>query len=159
MADRLPSLAELDALIESALRDEPLLPAPAGMHARIVGRVEWSALAERERARFRNALIGGLVAGVAVVAVAVTIVAFTNFHLLLAHGISGGLGRLDYYSDYYSTALQRPWPVTADANFLALALLLGAITVWVGVQPLLRSIRVHPLRTGEPISGRFLRTR
>ena len=98
MGERLPSDAELDALIEAALAEEVLLPVPVGFHARVNERVRLAALQQRERVRFRNTLLSGFAASVGIVVTVATFVATTKFDVLLKHGISGGRGLLDSYA-------------------------------------------------------------
>lgn len=118
MDERTPSETELDALIEAALRDEPLLPAPIGLHARITERVALAALRQREQARFRNALLTGFAASVAIVAAAAALVAVTNFGVLLEHGIAGGGGLMDYHAARLSLAWPRYMESIGSAAFL-----------------------------------------
>jgi len=106
MVERPPTDAELDALIEAALRDEPLLPTPVGLHARITERVALADLRQREEARFRNALLSGFAASVAIVVAAAGLVAVTVFGVLLDHGIAGGRGLVDYHA----ATLWHSWP-------------------------------------------------
>ena len=139
MADNHLSTAELDALIEAALRDQPLVPVPRNLHARITERIALAALEQKERTRFRNTLLGGLAASVGVLAVAVVLVALTNFDVLLDYGVSGGQGLMDYYT----ATFQLSWPGRLDSLFLSLCLFLAALTVGVGVQPLRRWNLLH----------------
>lgn len=135
------SEAELDALIEAALRDEPLLPVPVNLHGRITERVQLAALQQREQLRVRNALLSGFAASVAVVAAAGIIVAQTNFEVFLNHGVSGGRGLIDYYTATVSLS----WPRYVE-NIGAAALLVAAAGViwlaassrWSGTGPLER---------------------
>ncbi len=158
MADRRYTDAELDALIEAALGDEPLAPVPRSFHSCVVERVRLVALEQQERARFRNALLSGFTACVGVVAAAVAVLALTNFHILLDHGVSGGLGFWDYYRATFEVA----WPVRVDGVVLALSVVLGAGTIWVGLLPLRRP-GLFPLlgatRGQGALDDRLLRTR
>lgn len=131
MAERLPSDAELDALIEAALAEEVLLPAPVGLHARVNERVRMAALQQRERARFRNALLSGFAASVGIVVAVAALVATTKFDVLLKHGISGGRGLLDSYAATFALS----WPQYWEGVVLALVLTISVATVWVGLIP------------------------
>lgn len=158
MGEWRPDEATLDALIESALRDEPVAPVPRDLHARIYERVELAALEQKERARFRNTLLGALAAGAGVVATAVVLVALTNFQLLLDHGVGGWRGLLDYYAATFQLSV----PGQPDGLFLVLCLSLGALTIGVGVQPLRKYGifgRMQPEEARPPAPGRLLRTR
>ena len=158
MAERPFSDTELDALIETALRNEPLLPAPEHLHAKVVERVQWAALQQKERARFRNALLTSLAAFVGIIALAVVLVVLTSFHILLEHGISGALGRMDYYR----ATLAFSWPGRLDNLFLAIVAILAAITISAGLQPLWRRGAIHAghgNRAGERGPGGSLRAR
>lgn len=143
MGEHRPSDEELDALIEAALAEEVLLPVPVGLHARINERVQLAALQQRERLRFRNALLSGFAASVAIVASLVALVAFTRFEVLLKHGVSGGKGMVDSYA----TTLALSWPQYWDGFVFLLFLALGAAALWIGSIP-------WRGRGGERLSGR-----
>lgn len=158
MADRRPTDAELDALIEAALRDEPLVPVPRTLHGRVAERVQLAALEQKERARFRNTLLSGFAACVGVVTAAAGMLALTNFHVLLDHGVSGGLGFWDYYRATFEVA----WPVQIDGLVLALSVALGAFTIWAGLLPLRKQglfDLLHAARGQGAVPDRLLRTR
>ena len=131
MGERLPSDAELDALIEAALAEEVLLPVPVGLHARVNERVRLAALQQRERVRFRNALLSGFAASVGIVVAVAALVATTKFDVLLKHGISGGRGLLDSYAATFALS----WPQYWEGLILSLVLTIGVATVWVGFIP------------------------
>lgn len=158
MADARFSDAELDALIESALRDEPLLPVPVGLHARVAERVHWAALQQKERARFRNTLLTGLAGSAGIITLAVLFVGMTSFHVLLEHGVSGGLGLMDYYR----TTLHFSWLGQLDGLILAIGAALAVITAGAALQPLRRSGPLRLASSGkvhDSISGRSMRAR
>lgn len=158
MLERYPTDAELDALIESALRDEPLVPVPRDLHGRITERVQLAALEQQARARFRNALLSGFLGAVCVVGLSVALIALTNFHVLLDHGVSGGLGFLDYYT----ATFKMPWPVQTDGLVLALCLGLGGLTIFAGLRPLRKHGLFHLYHTARGESTmheHLLRTR
>jgi hypothetical protein len=131
MGERRPSEAELDALIEAALAGEKLLPVPVGLHARVTERVQLAALQQRERVRFRNALVSGFVAALGIVLAVAALVATTKFDVLLKHGISGGRGLLDSYTATFALS----WPQYWEGLVLSLFLAIGVTTVWVGLLP------------------------
>lgn len=144
---------DLDAFIEAALRDEPLAPVPHTLHARITERVALAALEHKARARFRKILLSGFLAGTGIVATTAALLAVTNFHLLLDHGISGGLGQLDYYA----ATFRLQWPGRLDGIYLLPSLALGAFTVWAGLRCLYAP--GGRARGGSVAYGRILRTR
>jgi len=129
MANRLPSDAELDRLIDACLRGESLLPAPAGLHRKIQNRVCIAALKERERARFRNSLLSAVGAVVVILVGAAVVVTLTHFSHLYRHGVSGGKG----FIDYYLTLLDVSWSGQVGAYALYLTLGLGMIALWAGL--------------------------
>ena len=86
MADRLPTDDELDALIDAALRTEPMLPVPHGLHRKIQGRVHFAALQERERVRFRYSLVSAVCALLMLFAGTFVIVMLTNFSIITSIG-------------------------------------------------------------------------
>ncbi len=131
MDKRLPSDAELDALIEAALAEEVLLPVPMGLRARIDERVRLTALQQRERARFRNTLLSGFAASVGVVVALSALVAITKFEVLLKHGISGGQGLMDSYAATFALSWPQYWEILSLTLFLAL----GVASLWVGLIP------------------------
>jgi len=153
-----PTDSELDALIESALRDEPLAPVPRDLHGRITARVQLAALEQKERARFRNALLSGFAGAVGTVAMAVALLALTNFNVLLNHGVSGGLGFLDYYT----ATFELPWPIRPDGLVLAACIALGGLTIWAGLRPLRQGgifHHYHTVRGQGAMHDHLLRTR
>ncbi len=149
MVERLPSDAELDALIEAALAEEVLLPVPRDLHARVCERVQLAALQQRELARFRNALLSGFAASVGVVATLAALVLFTKFDVLLKHGISGGQGLMDSYAATFALS----WPYYLEVFALALVLGLGGATLWAGLMPLrwIDGVHGHGARSAKPV--------
>jgi hypothetical protein len=147
MGERLPSDAELDALIEAALAEEVLLPVPAGLHARINERVHLAALQQRERVRFRNAMLSGFAASVGIVVAVAALVATTKFDVLLKHGISGGQGLMDSYAATFALS----WPPYWEGLILSLVLMIVVATVWIGLIPWRgRGGAHHSARPGNP---------
>lgn len=141
MANRLPTERELDQFIDAALRDEPLLPVPAGLHRKIQDRVVIAAMQERERARFRNSLLSAVGALVVILAGTVAVVSLTHFSILYRHGVSGGRG----FVDYYLTLLDVTWSgqIGGYALLLALGLSMGAL--WMGLILLRIQLRLAPV--------------
>ena len=156
MGEPLPSETELDAMIEAALSDEALLPVPVGLHARIGERVRLATLQQRERVRFRNALLSGLVASVVIVLSLSILVAFTKFEVLLKHGISGGKGLMDSYATTFALS----WPQYWDGLVFTLFLGLGVATVGLGLMPWWgRGGDSAPDHAGNPAAQGPLQTR
>ena len=129
MGNRLPSDTELDALIEAALQDEPMLPVPPGMHGRIQERVYIASLQERERVRFRYSLLSALGALAVILFGTVTVVTLTHFSFIYQHGVSGGKG----FVDYYLTLFDVSWSSRVGAYALGLAMGLSATLLWGGL--------------------------
>ncbi|MBL7645826.1 MAG: hypothetical protein JNK74_06500 [Candidatus Hydrogenedentes bacterium] len=148
MVERLPSDAELDALIEAALAEDVVLPVPRDLHARVCERIQLAALQQRELARFRNALLSGFAASVSIIATLAALVLFTKFDVLLKHGISGGQGLLDSYAATFALS----WPYYLEAFALALVLGLGGATVWAGLMPLRWIDAVHGRESRKPVA-------
>lgn len=137
MADRLPTDDALDALIDAALHEEPLLPAPPGLHGKIQDRVHIAALQERERARFRNSLLSAMGALVVILGGAATVVTLTHFSHIYHHGVSGGKGLVDYYLTLFRVS----WASHVGIYALGLTLGLSAISLWSGLMLIRRPVR------------------
>ncbi len=129
MANSLPTDEELDALIEAALRDEPLLPAPPGLQRKIQERVLYAALKEQERARFRRSLLGAVGAVMVILFGTVAVVSLSHFSILYRHGVSGGRG----FVDYYLTLLDLSWSGQVGVLALAGTLTLSMVALWAGL--------------------------
>lgn len=148
MANSLPSDEALDALIDAALRDEPLLPVPPGFQRKVQERVLFAALQRQERARFRRTLLGALGAVMVILMGTVAVVSLTHFSILYRHGVSGGRG----FVDYYLTLLDVTWSQEIGAIALGGTLGLSVIALWAGLV-LFRYERQllprHDMRTGQ----------
>lgn len=129
MANSLPTEEELDALIEAALRDEPLLPAPPGLQRKIQERVLFAVLKEQERARFRRSLLGAVGAVMVILFGTVAVVSLSHFSILYRHGVSGGRG----FVDYYLTLLDVSWSGQIGVFALVGTLGLSVIALWAGL--------------------------
>jgi hypothetical protein len=143
MADSLPTNAELDALIDAALRDEPLLPTPPGLHRKIQERVLFAALQERERTRFRNTLLSAVGALVVLLAGTATIVTVTHFSLFYHHGVSGGMGLVDYYLNRFDVS----WSSQVGTYALLLTLGLSTLSLWAGFILFRTQMHLTPFHT------------
>ena len=143
MANSLPTDAELDALIEAALRDEPLLPTPPGLHRKIQERVLFATLQERERARFRNSLLSALGALLVLLTGTAFVVILTNFSILYHHGVSGGMGLMDYYLNRFDVS----WASEIGTYALFLTLGLSALSLWTGFVLFRTQLHVVPFYT------------
>ena len=75
---RIDKHTDLDALIESALRSEPVHMAPDGLAERVGDRLRVQALIDRERSRFRNSMAMLAVAVAAILVCGGVFVAFTH---------------------------------------------------------------------------------
>lgn len=90
---------ELDALIEEALRDEPLLKAPVSLHRTVDARLRIMAMREHEKRRFQLSMITLLGLFFACIACAGMLLWFTSLSSLYNEGVSGGRGWVDYYAN------------------------------------------------------------
>ncbi|HNR32212.1 MAG TPA: hypothetical protein PKI11_15080 [Candidatus Hydrogenedentes bacterium] len=130
---------DLDTLIESALRAEPMLPTPPALHERVMRRLDVQAMMDRERARFRASMAMMCVAAVAIILSGVLFVAFTNLRHVADYGAPGAKGRLDYIINNLS------WYYTGytGAYSLGLSLLLALGTLLLIIVPLRERMRRH----------------
>lgn len=101
----IPREDELDALIESVLKDEKLLPAPVTLHARVVKRLKLHELKERERLRFRYLMTGFVITVLTIVFGVVFSIYFYKWSVMFWYGSDAGWG----YWDYWRTSLQTFW--------------------------------------------------
>lgn len=123
---------KLDALIEEALKNEPMRRAPRTLHQRVLERVQVTALREQEKIRFRYSMLGMAVAFLAVVAGAVLIVSLTNLWGVMNYGVPGGKGQFDYYA----TSMFMSWARYGGAYSMILSILGAGIAVLLGLLPL-----------------------
>ena len=154
MANRLPTDMELDTFIDAALRDEPMLPAPPGLHRKIHERVQIAALRERELSRFRNSLLSAVGALFAILMGTAAVVTLTRFSYLYRHGVSGGKGLVDYYLTLLDVS---SWSSQAGGYALLLALGLSAGTLWAGLVLLRMQMRLSPIDPSGAHKGPTLR--
>lgn len=130
---------ELDALIESALRTEPMLAAPMNLHRRVEERVRLIALREDEVARFRYSMLSLVVAFCGAISMAAAVIVFSNFELLLANGLPGGGGIFDRYT----VVMKQGWASYSGAYLFAASLALAAGTMllaWIPIRNYIRSL-------------------
>lgn len=135
----LPEGDELDAMIETALRSEPMLAAPLNLHRRVEERVRLIALHDHEVARFRYSMVSLLVAFLGAIGVAAAVVVFTNFELLLANGFPGGGGLYDRYSVFMSQS----WSSYSGAYLFTASMFLALGTLLLAWIPLRNYLRTH----------------
>lgn len=128
---------DIDALIEDALRSEPMRAVPVTLHRRVEERVRIAALKERERSRFRYSLISTAIALVSVIGIAVFVVTFTNFGPLMANGVPGGGG----IYDWYTARFVHTWSAYTGSYSLITSVLLAGGTLALAVWVPLRYIR------------------
>ncbi len=130
---------DIDASIESALRGEPFLPAPATLHRRVEERVRIAQLREQEQARFRYTMATMAVSMLAVLGVTVMIVSFTNLYVLWNQGISGGKGQVDAFM----ASMLLSYTGYSGAYSLLSSLLLAGGTLLIGLVPLWKHLSGH----------------
>jgi len=129
--------AELDALIEAALTDQPLLPVPASFHRKVEERIRIAALRERERSRFRFWMISIAAGFVGALSVAAAVLLVTNFQLFVTNGVSGGKGTYDYMT----TVMSQYWSGYSGTYTLVFSILLAVVVLLIGLIPARRLTR------------------
>lgn len=129
-----PNADPLDGLIESALRDEPLLAAPPNLHRRVVERVRFASLREQERQRFRYTMATLAVSVAAVFGLGGFALWFTHAGAMAGQGVSGGMGQYDYFMWYFTQS----WAGYSGAYSLMTAVLLAGGTLVLALIPLWR---------------------
>jgi hypothetical protein len=132
MTNRIPD--DLDALIEAALGNEPMLAAPAHLHRRVVERVRIAHLHEQERARFRYTMATLAVSMLAVFGGAGFAIWFGSAGMTGTQGVSGGMGQYDYFMWYF----RQSWAGYSGAYSMVSAVLLAGGTLLLGLIPLWR---------------------
>jgi len=130
---------DLDALVDSALRSEPMLPKPPALHDRVMRRLDVQALMDRERARFRASMAMMCVALVAILLGGALFVAFTNLRHVADYGAPGAKGQLDYI--VHNLALY--FTGYTGAYSLGLTLFLAFGTLLLVIVPLRERMRRH----------------
>jgi hypothetical protein len=135
----LPEGDELDAMIESALRSEPMLTAPLHLHRKVEERVRLIALHDHEVARFRYSMMSLLLAFLGAFGLGAAVVVFTNFELLLANGLPGGGGLYDRYSVFMSQS----WSSYSGTYLFAASMSLALGTLLLAWIPLRNYLRTH----------------
>ncbi len=123
---------DIDALIDQALSEEPMLRAPVSLQRGVEERLRIADLRDREKMRFRLSMATLLLALVSSLLAAGALLWFTNLSVLARAGVSGGKGQLDYYF----TALVQSWHAYQGAYTLILSVLLAACTLAMGWRPL-----------------------
>lgn len=122
---------QLDAVIEEALRTEPMRAVPAGFHHRLEQRLRVAQIVNRERNGLRLRLLAGLsvLAVVAFTMVGVPVLALYQGWTVKA--LPGAMG----YLDYLLLAAAQSWPTVAltAGAVVALALTVSLLAVSVPV--------------------------
>jgi len=130
---------ELDDLIESALRTEPMRPAPVDLHRKVTDRMRFADLRERQVARFRYSMASLGLALFGALGVAGFAIAFTNFELLMSNGLPGATGLYDKYA----VSMSQTWAHYSGAYLMPLLTVMacgiGAAALW----PLRKYLRTH----------------
>lgn len=130
---------EMDALIESALRSEPMLSAPMHLHRRVEERVRLIALRDNEVTRFRYSMLSLAVAFCGAIGMAAAVIVFTNFELVMNTGIPGGGALFDRYTGIMSQS----WASYSGAYLFGASILLALGTMllaWVPIRNYLRTL-------------------
>lgn len=129
----------IDALIEQALRSERLRPTPIMLHRRVEQRVRIAQLRDHEALRFRYSMATLGLAFLAALLVAGLVVSFTNFSILINHGVSGGRGQYDAFT----TSMQISYSGYSGAYSLISSMLLACGTILVALIPIGWQFRSH----------------
>lgn len=137
MDSRMP--IDMDAVIEAALRGEPLLPAPATLHSRVEERLRIAQLREQEQQRFRYTMATLAVSMLAIVGVTAVVVSFTNLYVLFNQGVSGGRGQVDAFM----ASMLLSYTGYSGAYSLLSSLLLAGGTLLIGLVPLWKHLSGH----------------
>lgn len=132
-----PEADALDSLIESALRNEPMLTAPMNFHRRVEERVRIAAMHDQELTRFRYSMASLALAFCGAVGLAAAVIVFTNFDLLLANGLPGGGGIYDRYAVF----MTQSWSSYSGTYMFAASATLAVGTLLVALIPLGRYLR------------------
>lgn len=130
---------EMDTLIESALRNQPVLSAPMNLHRRVEERVRLIALRDDEVVRFRYSMLSLVVAFCSAIGLAAAVVVFTNFELLLANGLPGGGGVFDRYA----MVMTQGWAGYSGAYLFAGSVILALGTMllaWIPIRNYIRTL-------------------
>lgn len=91
---------KLDSLVQAALRSGSMRPTPFGLHGRIWRRLEIAAMVDRERTRFRAAVLRVAAVLAAVVGGIATACWVWNPFASVVEGVPGSLGLVDYTVAY-----------------------------------------------------------
>ncbi|HOK09960.1 MAG TPA: hypothetical protein PLT82_12540 [Candidatus Hydrogenedens sp.] len=122
---KIPHEDELDAFIESVLRDEKLIPAPITLHSKVVKRLKLHELRERERMRFRYLMTGFVITVLTIVFGVIFSVAFYKWSVVFWYGSDASRG----YWDYYQTILQTFWTRYQGSYSFLISLAVGISTL------------------------------
>ena len=126
---------ELDALIEQALKSEPMLSAPINFHRAVEERVRIAALKDRERARFRFWMLSLTASACGALFIAAATLAVTNLQEIVTNGISGGKGTYDYY---LTRVFGASYDTYGGAYLLGTSVLLAMVALLLGWIPVKR---------------------
>jgi len=129
----------IEAIIDTALRAEPLRPVPLTLHRRVEERIRIAALLEQEKVRFRYSMATLAIAVLGSLALAGLVLSVTNLSDVLMHGVAGGKGQYDSYA----TSMMQSWSAYRGAYSLLLSIVLAGGTVLLGIIPLRRFITSH----------------
>lgn len=130
---------EIDRAIDSALIGERMLSAPITLHRRIMERVRYAAMRERERVRFRVCMTSLAVALLAALGIAFLVISVTNLDIYIRHGVDGGKGQYDYLA----ASLAQRWTVYSGAYSFLLSLLMAGGALLLGLIPLRKMMNSH----------------
>ena len=111
-------LDEVDALIDEALRGDPLQQVPRGFARRVRSRLRVLCLARRERQRLRYSVAAGTALALGLITAVILVAAFPSVQEALLPGIPGALG----YCDYFAAAWALSGPQLAALTGLAVAI-------------------------------------
>lgn len=130
---------DIDALIESALMSEPLLPVPVTLHRKVEERLRIVQLREREMARFRYLMTTMVVVTVCALGLVAGLITFTHLGVLMSNGVSGGRGQYDTMLNEMMLTITS----YSGAYSLIISMFLAAGTLLLGLIPLKKYIGTH----------------
>lgn len=130
---------DLDAIMEAALTNEPMQPAPANFHRRVEERLRYTHLREKECQRFKISMTTLVVGALSAFSLAGMIIAYTHFTLLMNNGVAGGLGQYDSMMNM----MFQTFSEYSGAYTLSVSMLLAAGTLLLGLIPLRKYMNSH----------------
>ncbi len=131
----IPREDELDAFIESVLKDEKLLPTPVTLHSNVIKRLKLHELRDKEQIRFRYLMTGFLITVLTIVLGVIFSISFYKWSVMFWYGSDAGWG----YWDYCRTSFQTYWTKYQGTYSFLLTLGVAVSTLVILLTPWARS--------------------